>query len=304
MNNDVGKDANFNDKTKTVNKLVINPAALKKKRSIWNRDEQSARRQAGVEYVGTKKVDNQVVQVIKPAKTIKNGCNADSKCRKIEFFKCALFTTAIKAKLLEQYLKMTEPNRLKFLLDHINSTGNSNIIEGEKKDFRQYFLPIGTNKVRVCAQLFRDTLSLSKTYICGLFKKPLPCAAQRPIVVRENQQMEKTLQDFFNSLPLMPSHYNRENSNKKYIQRDIESVTTLYSEYKAQQEGKSAQYCQKTKFREAFEKTNIAIFKPIKDRCEKCQTFENMKGGLTHPQFINHRKEVSHRFIFILLQLS
>lgn len=273
-----------------ITRLIVNPSDLRKKRTVWHRDIQSARKKAGQSYIGSKVVGNRKTSVLKPAKTLQLPCNEKSRCRQSAHLKCSVFTQPIRSRILKQY---NASDKTAFMHQHVKNQANQNDVEGEKRDKRSYFLPVGNEQHQVCAKMFHSTLSLSSWFVMTFFKQPITNPVNKPIVTRRSLSLQDELEMFFKSLPLMPSHYNRENSKKKYIQRDIRSTTALYDEYKKRQENSSRPFFKKSKFHEEFDKANICLYRPLKDRCEKCQKYELMKDGLNHPEFIHHRNEVS-----------
>lgn len=76
---------------------------------------------------------------------------------------------------------------------------------------------------------------------------------------------------FIESLPAMESHYCRASSNKKYLLPEWSSKSKLYEFY-------VHDWCRLqnlnplsiTAFNTGLDESNIALFRPKKDQCEKC----------------------------------
>lgn len=101
------------------------------------------------------------------------------------------------------------------------------------------------------------------------------------------QNMLQHLNNFFDELPNLPSHYCRKNSKKLFLQTNIKSWSQLYELYKL----KCSDKCEKPMSRFSFDKIkkekNIDIFIPKKDRCDNCFSFENKQ--ISEETYSKHR---------------
>lgn len=115
----------------------------------------------------------------------------------------------------------------------------------------------------------------------------------KPIKTKPKDAKDKHLDAFFASLPLMPSHYNRENSQKKYLQSDLTYLAQLYAEYKRRETISGRIPFKITKFSEVFHTQNLALYIPLKDQCIICQSqeIEERQDYGSHRQELKHQKK-------------
>jgi len=85
---------------------------------------------------------------------------------------------------------------------------------------------------------------------------------------------KEELMNFFNKLPILPSHYCRSSSNKVYLESLFESKTALYNAYKSELAQTRKKVICKTDFFQEFDKRNLALYSPKKDCCDLCEGFK------------------------------
>lgn len=97
--------------------------------------------------------------------------------------------------------------------------------------------------------------------------------------LRKSVQVE-ALEEFLRSLSNNESHYCRKRTSKKYLEPNWKSKRELILFYKndwcVQKNVDSLSQC---KFDEMFEDINLALFKPKKDACYKCESFKTGNLG-------------------------
>lgn len=267
-------------------RIVASVVSLKKKRSAWSRDRNAQRRIAGKSYIG--KTDNGHVSVHRPAKCVGSGCGDKSRCRKSNTLKCAEFSNATRTKLLQHYLGLSVTARQTYLATLINNTSRSDVIKGTVPDQRTYYLPMRKTKLIVCAKMFQDTFCVSKASISDMFQGKKKDPLSRPVHVKPRDAKDVALDAFFAGIPLMASHYNRKDSSKLYIQRDITTLAQVYERYVETENAEGRDVFKSSKFNESFHQKNLALYVPLKDRCFVCQANEQEP----RPEFEKHRKEV------------
>lgn len=152
-----------------------------------------------------------------------------------------------------------------------NTPGSSLSLVGKSPDSRKYFLshPNGGN-VPVCASFFRSTFSMTKSSIADLTRGKNIDPINVPVKKKPPTAKDHDLDLFFEDLPLMPSHYNRENSSKKYLPRDINSVAQLHRQYKRRQVMEGKDPYKLTKFSDEYNIRNITLYIPVNDQCSIC----------------------------------
>lgn len=285
------------DTTATIEKNVrvtVSSKSLKKKRSIWKSDKQKWLKSLGREYIGVKRCGGKRKVVTRATKKIKPACLQDSRCRKGEK-KCALFETRIRKKICLDFWEAGDKNRKMFLLKHILNEKRGDASTGDIPDSRKYTLPFKDEAVPVCSLMFTATLAIDRTYISRLLNESVSDDLYKPIRECPNALKEAHLDMFLKSLETLPSHYNRLNSDKKYLSRSIESVSQLFQEYKTREEAAGFKPFAKSKFFEQFAMSNYSIYTPLRDRCELCQQLEgDIKNSkpFAEENMQKHRNEV------------
>lgn len=78
------------------------------------------------------------------------------------------------------------------------------------------------------------------------------------------------LKNFFNQLPKLPSHYNRANSSKLYLEPVFKSLSQLYQLYCETCKNADRKHLSNKTFYCQFNDSNLAIYQPKKDQCDIC----------------------------------
>lgn len=131
-----------------------------------------------------------------------------------------------------------------------------------------------------------------------LDKKTLGMAPSKEIVNKERRQtkprsLTKTLdgkeilRKLIESIPKLPSHYCRKNSNKIYLEPIYgDSMLDLFNEYKricSENENGPVKHLSRTSFDSYVSKLNMTFQQPKKDRCDKY-----IIGNLSEQEYKNH----------------
>lgn len=302
---DIGLRSNVQTNPSSISnnmRVTVSNNALKKKRSVWTKDKQQALKSLGKEYIGSSKSENRRVSVIKKAKTITVCCCESNRCRKNpDKYKCHLFEDKIRSKICQNFWQGGEQKRIEFILHHVVNDPKSNSIVGCRPDHRTYSLPFIDEKLTVCSKMFTSTLSVEKTFIFRVFKQKNSVPLMKKVTTRPETQQHQELKQFLALLPTLPSHYNRANSSKKYLARDVESVAELFQIYKKTEEEAGRKPFQRSKFFEEFSNSNYRIYVPLRDRCETCQALEKNveENGSGTEELSEHREEVNHNKVLI-----
>ena len=83
----------------------------------------------------------------------------------------------------------------------------------------------------------------------------------------------------------MESHYCHASSTKLYLEPVFDTFNALYGEYKTYC-GQDGEIASRRLFRETFESLNLSLYKPKKDRCDTCCSFE--AGNLSEELYNIH----------------
>jgi len=152
-----------------------------------------------------------------------------------------------------------------------------------------YYLSYNSEPKKICQQFLLKTLDMSQkcmryTVTNKTSIKTSP-KDNRGKGIPKNKTSEDNLRlvnKFIQSLPVVPSHYCRSSSNKKYLSSDISNASRLYLIYKDFCSTNGYNAVSKRVFLNIFhDKYNIGFHKPKKDKCRLCMRFENLMGPIT-----------------------
>lgn len=106
----------------------------------------------------------------------------------------------------------------------------------------------------------------------------------------ENKMKRITVEEFFDLIPKMESHYCRKKTKKKYLEQIWQSKSCLYREYKTycQLNNKEKYTASLFTFNEIYDHKNLALFSPRKDLCDTCFAFS--KKNITEEEYNLHRQ--------------
>ncbi|KAJ8671126.1 hypothetical protein QAD02_002385 [Eretmocerus hayati] len=159
---------------------------------------------------------------------------------------------------------------------------------GSRQKKNHYFLPKADgDRVRVCKKMFLKTLDISDQQIRTARKKKLRCGPTG--VIQDDRRGKHTnrivvseaakdsARRHIESFPTMESHYCRENTEKLYLDENVDSIAHMCRLYKenAEEEGLTdivSDHMYADIFNNEY---NYAFFVPMRDRCEKCVAYEN-----------------------------
>ncbi|CAG4943285.1 unnamed protein product [Parnassius apollo] len=211
------------------------------KKEEWTSEINKKNREKGKEYCGKKKVDGEWKKNIKkPKKVLKPRCSCKEKRNSV--IQCHSISEDDRKILFDKFWNMTWDEK-RVYVDNLVKVLHTNR-QRDRKDPQKskrvntfiYYLKKGEDMIRVCKTLFLNTFSIGKSCIWGWkveiggknTDEQLPESTQR----NPFDQEIKTLQDFLDDLPKMPSHYCRKRTTQTYIQPDISSKQQLYKMYK------------------------------------------------------------------------
>lgn len=148
--------------------------------------------------------------------------------------------------------------------------------------------------VQVCKKLFLSTFDLGEWTVLGWVKengdgyshgmapsKEVVVTKRRlsnPQIQNKNIDGKEILRNFIESLPKLPSHYCRKNTNKVYLEPVFGDIMLgVYNEYKRicrEKEGGPVQHISKCGFDNYISKMSLTFQQPKKDCCDDCIMFE------------------------------
>ncbi|XP_036322550.1 uncharacterized protein LOC118736606 [Rhagoletis pomonella] len=146
--------------------------------------------------------------------------------------------------------------------------------ESRRSNTLTYHLRLNNDRLRVCKNMFLNTLSLKEWTVRSWTILP---AGKRPFPVTKdpNLSLKRTfVKQFLDSLPKLPSHYCRASSNKLYLEPVFNTQSQLYNTYKIEAEQLLQPVASRKVFDSVFFKENLGIFNPKKDECNICCGFK------------------------------
>lgn len=175
----------------------------------------------------------------------------------------------------------------------------------QRKFTNEYFLKKDGVRKKVCKQFLINTMAITvrllRTVLANKEENKFPVPDQRGHHRSYNkvsdEQTEK-FKEFINSLPLVPSHYCRSSSSKKYLPADVKSFNNVFRMYQKSlgTENKNL-ILKKTKFMQLLKKHfNIGIHVPKKDKCSKCERYKNLPDNLkTNEEQENYNQHLAEK---------
>lgn len=294
----MNKLVDYSDSDSEPNEPVIKrKKRCQVKKEEWTSEINKSHREKGKEYCGKKKVDGEWKRSIKKSeKVLKPRCSCKEKrnsviqChsineddRKIIFDKFWNMAWKEKRVYVDNLVKVYHTNRQRDRKDPQTSKRANTFI---------YHLKKGEDMIRVCKTLFLNTFSIGKSCIWNWkvefagknTDEQLPETTFTPR--KPFDQENKTLQDFLDELPKMPSHYCRKRTTQTYIQPDISSKQQLYKMYTDYCESKQKKTLSIATFTNTLTIQKIALFKPKKDLCDICNGYK--MGHITKETYEKH----------------
>lgn len=282
--------------------------------STWKINKWKEARKTGKEYCGKKKNNDghYDYNIKKNARKMKIRC----KCQRKEnsMLQCATLTENERKTNFDEFWRLhwqAKKVMVKLLTQKTETArirGRKDETKSRRKYSCKYYLKKSGTNVRVCKTMFLNTLSISEWMALHWQGEDRPNEydseenvddVDEPNTVEEpkRKQLRKSaeveaLQEFFNTLPKVESHYCRKRTKKLYLEPNWKSKRELYQFYKIDWCGiKNVGSLSQCKFDQMFGDLNLALFKPKKDICDKCESFK--MGNLCEEAYESHilRKE-------------
>ncbi|KAL4719472.1 hypothetical protein ACJJTC_004093 [Scirpophaga incertulas] len=191
-----------------------------------------------------------------------------------------------------------EKSKPKFLIKKENNirrqngksyfNGKGNHIEAKKMKLNpyvvftyEYYINDGEERRKVCQQFLIATLDISQRFILYTAETTIDGFAKlddRGKHGSHNKTPDDVIQHaklFMSSLPLLPSHYCRRESNRLYLSEDVKNFTNLYEIYVTRCKEDETKPMSHKVFSAFFKKGyNIGFHVPKKDKCNLCTSFK------------------------------
>lgn len=156
--------------------------------------------------------------------------------------------------------------------------------KSRRANSRKYFLPVNESRVQVCKVMFLATLDISDGQITTATKKGKGSPDKRGRNPRGpsmtvNPALKQSVRDHLQSLPRIPSHYVRKDSQREYLTGNLESIAQLHEIYLEWMQENSPNVQEVASYRQYSDifntEFNIGFFLAKKDQCDLCVEYEN-----------------------------
>lgn len=202
------------------------------------------------------------------------------KCEVSKLRGCAQFTETDRQEIFKNFWQLEwgeKRGHIGSLVDVIPiKRSRAKTDKSTRGDTHVYWLKLNGERIRVCREMFLNTLGLARKQVNNWIKKGQsfsPSQPKRPVNRKPGQQQiikSSSLKQFLESLPKMPSHYCRQSSTKMYLEPLVNSKFHLYKIYKDYCQGRGETPFSRFKFDSTFDDMNLSIFLPKKDQCDTC----------------------------------
>ncbi|KAL4702884.1 hypothetical protein ACJJTC_005795 [Scirpophaga incertulas] len=248
----------------------------------WKRNINKKLRMEGKEYVGFRKAGTTVIQdVPREERKMKPTCGSTA-CVNSKKRNCQLFTEEQREVIYERFWGLTWGERKSLICGYVTKVAkktNTTDCDSRRNFTLIYHLNNGQETYQVCRNMFVNTLGIGYRMVQswvtdGSHGIPVTLKNKNtPVNYMVRSQLE-LLTNFFDSLPKMPSHYNRQNSSKLYLEPVFQTIKDVYKLYLAKcNEARQSSFSRK-KFCEVMNSNNISLFKVKKDKCNLCTSYE------------------------------
>ena len=182
-----------------------------------------------------------------------------------------------------QYYKLGSYERQNDYICQLTEGSSPHRGNGKRKVSYKYHLIDGSNnKIQVCRDFFCKTFAVSKKKVYtamalkihGVFRGSDMRGKHEPV----NKTPADTLQfvrSHIESFPKVESHYCRKNSCKEYLDQSL-NITKMYQLYTQECGKENKTPVTESRYRNVFcTEYNLSFFKPKKDLCSTCSSFDN-----------------------------
>lgn len=248
----------------------------------WIRTRNKIKRMKGEEYQGVKNdgasykqnKDRTARHIGHPCTSNKCGPNSQHGCRKI--------TEDDRQHIFQRFWKTMNWGQRKVyvssLVDMITPKQKTTEGDSRRKYTMKYHLKVHDVRIPVCKKMFLNTLKIGEWSVHSWVKggshgMHVGSRAEPQKKKLEDVNKRATAQQFLQSLPTMPSHYCRAQTEKQYLEPIIGTHNKLYKVFKDYCSTNSKPFASKRVLAEEFRIQNYAFFQPKKDQCDLCSSY-------------------------------
>lgn len=282
----VTENNNINNSKKRKRTVEVSDKTPPKKRRV-NKDEWKVTKarvasQSGIAHVSRR-------GKVKRAKALQPPCGA--KCRK----ECtSRISEEVRSKLLTKYWgladKVSQWMFLSKLIKTIPIKRRKVIVVDEDEAWRkhtyEYHLCDPDEKIAtlfpVCQTMFLATFDISVSVIKTSLVKNSPDKRGKHIINRKRLSpiLINSVKDHIKQFPLLPSHYCRADSRRKYLDENL-TVAKMHRLYLLTRNTDEPFTATLRQYRDIFNTCfNLSFFRPKKDQCSLCLEFDSPSPGV------------------------
>ncbi|XP_050299709.1 uncharacterized protein LOC126738418 [Anthonomus grandis grandis] len=239
-------DLQNNDASGTEQYGNMNEGRKRTHRSVqsdWKKNKNKKLRMEDKQYLGYTKAKGEVMKhnQIREARSFSPACNSDS-CKRSKKRMCEKFTEEDRKCIFTNFWsKLSWDQRKMYVISHVNRTvtqRKTTLNKSRRGEPNNYSLTLKDCKYAVCRTLFLNTLGLGSFTVQSWTKKGDHAMSINQESANLNRARNSPhaedinyLKDFLKQLPKLPSHYNRANSSKLYLEPIFKSLKQLYDLY-------------------------------------------------------------------------
>ncbi|CAG9837767.1 unnamed protein product [Diabrotica balteata] len=273
----------------------------------WKKNYNKLLRMQGKKYLGytNPKHERMKQNKMRPERILGVRCESNF-CKRSKKRVCEQISDEDRKNLFHHFWSdLTWDQRKIFVSTNVHTTStkrNTTENTSRRSNTLQFSLPGNDehgNTLRrpVCRIMFLNTLCLGSFTVQSWVKKGR--YGMHPSQNNANLNRKKTsrvdvemqtrhLDNFLDALPKMPSHYNRKNTNKLFLEPLYKSQSNLYNIYKEYCSSKNTSAFSMKKFNEVFHSKNLSIHQLKKDMCDTCVA--HSVGNLSEELYQQHIK--------------
>ena len=259
-------------------------------KSNWKRNQVLRRRENGDEYLGRSKKSDKI-----PARSLGRRCS----CKK-GGYQCMEIGDDDREKIFKYVWSLTWEQKRTFVTsliekDDVARRTVSLVSESEVGVFRKqntfsYFLKApGGQRKKVCRNFFLSTTGLRRWCVRDWIMNERSTRKVREQGLSSRKADRKfCVDEFFNLLPRLPSHYCRASSSKLYLEPLFQSFADVYNLYLTKCKEKHRRPLSRQVLKKIFDELNLALFHPRKDQCDVCVGYNC--GNVDEQVWLMHRE--------------
>lgn len=265
-----------------VRKLIADP-------SSWKASKNKDLRMKGLEYKGYSL--GKKYNCLKARKVIGIACNSSA---------CQSITETQRQKMFDTFWGITDWSQRKvFVSSHVDvmdtkkvQTRNEN---SRRKSSYFFHLPVNNTRIPVCRNMFLQTLKIGYRSVQDWLKNSVcnmaPDDRYRSNVITKTRKSTEInfLCEFLDKFPKLPSHYQRANSSKLFVEGNFNSMQDFFDVYLKMCNENSKEPVSRTRFNSEIKHQNISIYQLRKDQCDICTQFKF--GTINQNEYEDHQRK-------------